>query len=270
MSSARSQVLVLLLCPAVGLAQSPPPDRSDPRFWSPPPLVEAPADVPRAQEAGPATPAPPGSSSPPAGAVAPGSGAMSFSPYGAPPPRPGSEIGLMMTESLFGMLTAAGVVLPSYYLLLKQLEGTGSSVEVVNLMFLAVFSSVPLAVAQTEISLANGSRYYTSESWPAALGGFLAQAAVVGAYYYFRSQMPDGGEALLLVGTVAFVPIVEMVAINLAKTPRTRGGVGVGGLATYSPEEGLRPGVPLLQPLLSRSKQGVSAGIGVSLLSGRF
>jgi len=287
MGSTPKLLLASLLIPGLCFAQSPGP--IDTSGWTPPPLVDAPADSPRpaAGLPGPATPPPPGYSVPPATSTpgltpgAPGTvppGAYPYTPYaGAGTPeqlKPGPEVGLMVSESLFGMLTSAGTALIPYYLLLKPLGASvsgGGDTTLVNLIFILTFSAVPLAVSQTEVSLANGSRYYVSEGWPAALGGLVAQAAVVGAYYWLGPGLGDRGEALLLIGTVAFVPIAEMAAINLFKAPRYRmglGGVG-GGMVSYSPEGGFQPGLPLPQPIFSRTAQGL-AGVGLSLLSGRF
>jgi len=298
--------LASLVVPGLCLAQSQTP--IDTSGWSPPPLVEAP-DVPRASPAaaGPATPPPPGYVQPPPSTATVISGGNTYgtgsaygmgSMYGSgltspgllpnnvPPPapyglgtagevpKPGPEIGLMVTESLFGVLTSAGTALIPYYLLLKPLALGGGGVDagLVNLIFIMTFSAVPLAVSQTEVSLANGSRYYYSDGWPAALGGLVAQAAVIGAYYLLRPATQDGGESVLLIGTVAFVPIATMAAINLTKGPRNKMGYGAmgNGLIGYTPEGGLRAGIPLPLPILSRGGGITSAGVGFNLLSGRW
>src|SRR5436190_804213 len=78
------------------------------------------------------------------------------------------------------------------------------------LILVPTFSSVPLAVSQTEQSVAQGSRYYDVEGWPAPLGGLLAEAAVLGLYFWARSSPgADAGatEILLLSGTVGVVPL---------------------------------------------------------------
>lgn len=297
--------LALLFIPGLCFAQAQTP--IDTSGWTPPPLVDAP-DAPRAPPpatAGPATPPPPGYGVPPPSTVTvpgatgygstytpgltpgltpgssytPGLGTTpgAYSSYGlmAEPPPKEPEVGLMVSESLFGMLTSAGTALIPYYLLIKPLSagGTGIDPTLLDLVFVLTFSAVPLAVSQTELSLANGSRYYISEGWPAALGGLLGQAAVFGVYYLVRPSMIDGGEAVLLIGTVAFVPVVEMVAINLFKQPRYKAGAshyGMGGLVQYTPEDGLQAGLPTPNLIPSRGGGFANAGLGITLLGGRF
>jgi hypothetical protein len=298
MRSLTQLFLVTTLIPGLCFAQQREP--IDTSGWTPPPLVDA-QDAPSrpgATAQGPATPPPPGSSIPPPttttipgagmGYTSPGMGMgytspgtqqpSPYTPYGTygvnQMEPPGPEIGLMVSEALFGMLTSAGTALIPYYLLLKPLalaSGGSADAGLVNLVFVLTFAAVPLAVSQTELSLANGSRYYFSESWAPALGGLLAQAGVIGVYFLARPNTIDGGEAVLLIGTVAFVPIAEMIALNLTKQPRFKTpGAGVSGLVSYSPEGGLQAGVPLPLPILSRGPSGIGAGIGFNLLSGKF
>jgi len=309
MRSSIPKWLLFVSCVVPGLVQAQAtPSPLDTSGWSPPPLVEAP-DAPRASSLqGPATPPPPGYVQPPPGTATIISGGSTYgtgtssyglgsgysgltspslmpnnvppgpSPYGlgtaGEVPKPGPEIGLMVTESLFGVLTSAGTALIPYYLLLKPLAAGGGGVDsgLVNLIFIMTFSAVPLAVSQTEVSLANGSRYYYSDGWPAALGGLVAEAAVVGAYYLLRPATQDGGESVLLIGTVAFVPIATMAAINLTKQPRSKmgyGGMG-NGLIGYSPEGGIHVGLPLPMPLFSQSRGFTPTGVGFNLFSGRW
>src|SRR5581483_3168058 len=93
-------------------------------------------------------------------------------------------------------------------------------------IYLVVFAAVPLSTAQTEVALANGSRYYYSETWPAALIGLAAEAAVVGLAYLTAGEGPDpdtgagivrrnANELVLLIGTIGIVPLLQMAAINL-------------------------------------------------------
>jgi hypothetical protein len=301
MRSLTQLLLVAVLLPGLSFAQQREP--IDTSGWTPPPLVDAP-DAPQrppATASGPATPPPPGSSIPPptttnipgTGLGYTGSGGMGYTPgggmgytqqqqqpympqgvYGMNDMKPpGPEIGLMVSEALFGMLTSAGTALIPYYLLLKPLAlASGGSADsgLVNLVFVMTFAAVPLAVSQTELSLANGSRYYFSESWAPALGGLLAQAAVIGAYFLLRPNTIDGGEGVLLIGTVAFVPIAEMIAINLTKQPRFKTSGVASGLVSYSPEDGFHAGMPTPLPILSRGPSGLGAGIGFNLLSGKF
>ncbi len=146
------------------------------------------------------------------------------------------EVGLIVSESLFGMLTAAGIALVPYYLLLRPMvlgqTGALSGVDpaVGTAIFFLLFGTVPLAVSQTEVALANGSKYTQVETWPAALAGLAAQAAVLGLFWATGGIPPPGSgtgagapvaggsEGLLIVGTVVFVPLIEMAVLNLTKS----------------------------------------------------
>jgi len=280
-------ILSFFLAPALCFAQS--------SSYTPPPLVNAPTDPPPATQPpqgappqGAPTPMPPGYDTPPPGYVSPSGqpyapppAAVPYSPYGQPyipsgKIETGPEVGLMITETAFGALTAATTSLLGYYLLLKPLRDNASfDSTVTNVLFVVVFAAVPMAVSQTELSLANGSRYYYSDAWPSMLAGLLSEAAVVGLYYWLRPSMPDGGEALLLAGTIGFVPIAEMVMINLTKTPRYKlpmggGGWNYRGAFNFSPGEGLQAGLPTPAPLIANTSRGLTLGIGIPVLAGRF
>ncbi|MBL9039845.1 MAG: hypothetical protein JNG84_15110, partial [Archangium sp.] len=104
------QLVVATLCVSFGawaqgtaLAQGTPPG------WSPPPLVPASPEAP--------PPPPPPSVPGVAPKLTPSSQAYPYSPYGPGAKEPlEPEIGLMVSESLFGMLTAAGVTVLPYFL----------------------------------------------------------------------------------------------------------------------------------------------------------
>src|SRR5215510_14818278 len=205
-----------LVAPALCFAQS--------SSYTPPPLVNAPSDPPPSAQPpqgappqGAPTPMPPGYDTPPPGHVSPSGqpyppppAAAPVSPYGEPyipsaKIETGPEVGLMITETAFGALTAATTSLLGYYLLLKPLQDNPTfDTTLTNVLFIVVFAALPMAVSQTELSIANGSRHYYSDAWPAMLSGLLSQAAVVGIYYWSRRSMPDGGEAFLLSSTIAF------------------------------------------------------------------
>lgn len=268
----RILLLSVVLCAAVAAAQSdvsPPPP--------PPPLEDAPpdtsaktpADAPKQEEA--PTPPPPGAHLP----GSQGNSGYSYSPYGAPltpqkePPR---EYGLIVTEYLFGVLTAAPIVLLPYVLFLRDSiaainAGVTDGASLVNILFLVVFASVPVAVAQTEIGIAKGSRYYEVEEWTAYLSGLVAQAAVLGLYYLVGAGSP-AAEPILLGGSILFVPAVETAAMNLTKTPRM--GMGGFGLLNHAPGQGWSVGRPQILPLFSRAADGMRVGLTVPLMSGRF
>lgn len=239
---------------------------SDPSTWTPPPMVNVPeaAGVPR--DAPVATPPGGVPQTGESGALAPGY----VSPFGPTQQgAPGLEIGLMLTESLFGILTAAGVALLPYFILLKSGQIPR---EVEGLFLILTFASVPLAVSQTELSIAAGSRYYDVDSWPAQLGGLLMQAVVLGAYFYAQQQpTTDAGmnEILLLTGTVAAVPLAEMAMINVFKFPRRSMPPPSPSLLTAGPD-GVRLGLPVPQPFASRAGGTVGLGLRVPLLSASF
>jgi len=251
----------LLMTSQLALASQP---NSDPSTWTPPPLVQVPEEaVPRAVKPPVSQPGvPPGALPPAAGSP--------FAP--TPVPRPeGPEYGLMLTESLFGIVTAAGVCLIPYFLL----RGSGflgaSDPTLQTLILILTFSGVPLAVSQTEQSIAQGSRYYDVEGWPAPLGGLLAEAAVLGLYFWLR-QTPgvDAGftEVVLLSGTVGVVPLVEMGMINLFKVPRAQ--LPPPRAVFTSDASGVKLGFPALQPFASTAGGVTGLGVQVPLLAGSF
>jgi hypothetical protein len=250
----------LFLASSAALASEP---GADPSTWTPPPMVNVPEEaVPRS----PATPAPAG----PAAETPPPPGTGAASPFAPAPlgPPPGPEIGLMLTETLFGILTAGGVALLPYFVLLKS----GQIPQQIEGLFLVLtFASVPLAVSQTELSIASGSRYYDVESWPAQLGGLVMQALVLGAFFYAQQQPgTDAGmnEILLLTGTVVGVPVAEMAMINIFKFPR-RSGPPAPALLSAGPD-GVRLGLPAPQPFASTAGGKTGLGLRLSLLSASF
>lgn len=283
--SLKSLMIVLVLAPAVGLAQTtttPPPTD-----WSPPPMVPAaPPPMPPPEPTNlqqPGTPPPP-STLPQPGYV-PGQQGKSgypYSPYGQPKSKekPGPEVGLMVSEALFGALTAAGITVLPYFLLFAN--GTlAADPTVDSIIFILIFSAAPLAVAQTEVSLANGSRYYQAETWVAALTGLVAQAGVLGIFYataggafWLPTQQVSGGVnstggsvAWLMIGAIGIVPLIQMAAINLFKQPRVQAFATIG-----DPKNGLGVAFapPVAAPILGPTSQGTSLGVQLSFLRGSF
>ena len=276
---------LLLVLPLAARAQAPGSD------FPPPPLVPAspppmpalePTPAPPAAQPGtisPGTPPPPGAVAPGGQTYLPGSrppSGYAYSPYGAPRggEKPGPEVGIMVSESLFGMLSAAGVaVLPflMFYTgvpgmsLLGQVDPTVGSV-----LLIAMFAAIPMSVSQTIISIANGSRFYVSEGWPAQLSGLLAEAGVLGLYY-LTGWMPltakgsGGNAALLFAGTIIAVPLVEMAVTNLAKQPRFAA-AGLSGDARGT----LTAGLPVPTPAFFQSAQGPVLGVNLPLVSMRW
>ncbi len=273
-----SFVLVALLVPMLAQAQTP-------SGWSPPPLVPAPEQSPST-----APPPTPPVEQQPYGTPAPPTNAQPYLPYGPQQPKeaPGPEVGLMVSESLFGMLTAAGILVLPFFLLGFSNGGLLSSDPVVGTVIAALlFGAAPLAVAQTQVSIANGSRHYSSEVWPAALAGLAAQAAVLGITYLTGGGAivrnsntcpvgtPTGGasvpsgcgnDVLLLVGSIVAVPLIQMAVINIFKQPRFRN-----ALASRDAKTGaLAFGVPTPSPILGPTPSGFAVGAQVSLVDFRF
>jgi hypothetical protein len=267
--SMKRLAVVAALVPALVAAQVAPAE------FSPPPLVPAtpppmPPPEPGTPAAAPGTPPPP-SLTP----QAPPSAGTPYSPYGTPrqQEKPGPEVGLMVSESLFGALTAAGVTVLPYFLLFGNGALTGDPT-LSSIIFVLIFSAAPLAVAQTQVSLANGSRHYFSETWPAALTGLVGQAAVLGIFYatgwlptgQVSGGVPNGGSVpWLLIGSIGLVPILQMVAINLFKQPKYRPLA-----ANAKPGEGVSLGLPMPTPVVAQTSGGLSVGASLSFLNGTF
>jgi hypothetical protein len=194
----------------------------------------------------------------------------------------------MISEGLFGALTAAGVSLLPYFLLLSTFVNGGSggvfggTDDAVGwVVTMVLFAAIPLSTAQTEVSIANGSRWYYSETWPAALIGLGVEGAVLGLSYLGRGEAfdPSTGNIVkqrlnpivLLVGTIGIVPIAQMAIINLFKSPRFgRPGSAGHALLNYREGHGVTVGVPNLAPVFSSSKDGALSGAQFSLLSGSW
>jgi hypothetical protein len=265
-------VVLVLMSPALARAQQASERPAEEKEWVAPPLVETPTDESAGKKEQPPPPPPAPARAPPGTVAQPQ----------APPQTPGPEVGLMVSEALFGMLTASGTTLLAYYLFLKSVLHGGLSFPgadpqtvstVSTVLVLLAFSGVPLATAQTQVGIANGSHYYSSEGWPAALSGLGAEAAVLGLYFLVRGSLVDEGEAVLLIGTCAAVPLVQMAVINLTKTPRWQlpGGGFRGGSVFMLDERGrVRLGVPLPLPALLPGARGPTVGAQLSLLGGRF
>lgn len=275
-----SYVMVALLVPALARGQTsgfsppplipaPPPAAPDPNGPPPPPPVDS--------QYG--TPAPPTNTPP----------AKPYMPYGnqAPKEPPGPEVGLMVSESLFGMLTSAGIVLLPFFLF-GMWDGTGlfsNDPTISTVIALLLFGSAPLAIAQTQVSIANGSRQYISEMWPAALAGIAGAGAVLGLTYLTGRgsllknsatcpEIPQpgavpsmcGNNVLLLVGSVVVVPLIQMAVLNLTKQPRFKTAI-----ASRDPKSGaLSIGLPTPTPLIGPTSSGFSIGASVSLIDWRF
>lgn len=274
--SLKSLMVVAVLVPAVGLAQTATPTTD----FSPPPMVPAapppmpPAD-PNAPAAQPGTQ--PGTPPPPSAnpLATPTRSQYPYSPYGQPKvtEKPGPEVGLMVSEALFGSLTAAGVTVLPYFLLFAN--GQIGDPTLSSIIFCLIFGAAPLAVAQTQVSLANGSRFYQTEMWIPALVGLAGEAAVLGIFYatgwlptgQASGGVPNGGSvAWLMIGAIGLVPLLQMGAINLFKTPKQQFAVfgnpdrGIG--VAFAP--------PTAAPILAPSASGTQLGVAFSFLRGRF
>ncbi|MBX7113604.1 MAG: hypothetical protein K1X64_04655 [Myxococcaceae bacterium] len=260
----------------------------NPQGWSAPPMVPSPVYPPSQPGL---LPPPPPMPLPDVPSAHPVGKQPSGYPYagqqgGLAPQPQGPEVGLMVTESLFGMLTAAGVTLLPYYLLVKPFiytGGLGPDPTAATVVFCLLFSTVPLAVSQAQLSLANGSKYYDSESWPAALSGLAAQSLVLGVFF-LTGGLPEGqlcnqsgtcspvglgSELVLLVGSIAFTPLVQMAVINLTKSLRLAPPKATSGLFIYDGERWAL-GVPSPTAVPTRTSSGYQVGFRVPLLSGVF
>ena len=193
----------------------------------------------------------------------------------------------MVSEGLFGALTAAGVSLLPYFLLFRDfLAGSNDGIfgdrTVSTVLYLILFAAIPLSTAQTEVSIANGSRWYYSETWPAALVGLGTEAAVLGLAYLARpTSMGTIGTPnsianpwVLLVGTIGVLPLAQMAIINLLKTPRFGKPGATGGTAALlnvREQGGVTIGVPNMAPVFSADRgSGGMTGLQFSILSGRW
>jgi hypothetical protein len=261
-----SLLVAALFAPALGFAQAG-PDTAPPPPSSPPPLVPAgdewappPSDVERQPGQG--------------ARLLPGTQPRVGDGFAQAPasnePLP-VEVGLMFSEGGFGMLTAAGVTIIPYYLFMKNLmlsSGDGIDPTAKTVIFMLLLATVPLSVSQTELSIANGSRFYVSDSWPASLSGLGAEALVFGLYALLGG-INGGGltEAVLILGSSVFVPLVEMAVINLTKAPRAQAlAPNLGAALNYQPGRGLSVHLPIVAPLLS----GRTVGLALPLVAGRF
>ncbi|MDP1828426.1 MAG: hypothetical protein Q8L48_34480 [Archangium sp.] len=273
--SLKTLMIVLVLTPLVGFAQA----TTTPDF-SPPPMVPAappPMPAPEPTTTQPGTPPPPGIV--PAPGYVPGQQGKTgypYSPYGQPKAqeKPGPEIGLMVSESLFGVLTAAGVTVLPYFLIFAngQLDPT-----LTTILMIAIFGLTPVAVSQTQVGIANGSRLFQIEAWIPVLIGIGAQALVLTIYYFANGSKfspppvlasggvpPDQGAAIFLfIGSIGLVPLIQMAAINLFKSPKQ---------GTFVASEPRRPGAfalapPTIAPVVNMASGGFG---GQAVLRGSF
>lgn len=272
-------MIVLVLAPMVAFAQV----TTTPEFTPPPMVPAAPPPMPPPE---PSATQQPGTPPPPAMVPQPGyvpgqqgKSGYPYSPYGQPKAqeKPGPEVGLMVSEALFGSLTAAGITVLPYFLLFAT--GQIGDQTVSSIIFCLIFGAAPLAVAQTQVSLANGSRYYSTEMWIPALIGLAAQAGVLGIFalsanggFWLPSRqasggVPNGGSvAWLMIGAIGLVPLIQMAAINLFKQPKP------GFLVFGDPKnrQGIAFAPPTAAPILGPTSQGTAFGVQLSLLRGTF
>lgn len=278
----RKLLMVVMLAPMLAWAQTPPTTTD----WTPPPMVPAsppltpaPEGPPPTPTAQPGTPAPPGTYAP----NQPGSG-YQYSPYGQgrtatknnPPPP---EIGLMVSETLFGMLSAAGpTVLP--YLLLNA--GGGFPGDIMGILVVAIFGLTPVVVSQTQTGIANGSPYYRVDTWIPLVVGLALQAGVLTSYYFANGNTfipppafgsaggvprDQGAVIWLFVGSLGIVPILQMVAINLFKQPKTSLFASWG---KPPDKNGFSIGLPSVAPVVSRTQEGVGYGAQLQFFRGTW
>jgi hypothetical protein len=190
----------------------------------------------------------------------------------------------MVTESLFGMLTASGVMVLPYVLF--SWSGVTAEETIGNVILIALLAAAPMAVAQTQVGIANGSAYYQVENWVPLLAGLLGDAIVYATYSawnggwfkappaLFTDQATASGGApstaanapiiYLLVAATVGVPILQMAAINLFKQPRVR------PYASIDPRGGVALRLPAPMPVVTVGSSGPTLGMGVALLRGTF
>lgn len=267
-------LICALLLPALAFAQVDPGPPPPP----PPPVLEPPPPPPQLQPQ--VQPGAPGSvlpGTPPPPGYVPGQAPSGYpySPYGTPLRRdekPGPEVGLIVSETLFGMLTAAGISLLPYFLIFYP--GTFGDNQTVSSVILGViFGALPLAVAQTQVSLANGSRFYYSEAWPASLAGLGAEALTLTIYFLwstrsgaaFRPNTVPPWDIFLLVMSIGFVPLVQAAVINFTKQPRVRSGFATPPAASQPVSFNFPGFAPVFSPSLGNAVTG-----GQVAISGRF
>lgn len=291
--SFKSLMFVVVLAPMLAFAQD---TTSSTQEFSPPPLVPAspppmpppePTSQPQAAPTtNPGTPAPPGAYAP----NAPNSG-YTYSPYGqgrnaqnkAPPPP---EVGLMISETLFGILSAAGPTVLPYVLL----NGVGAfDPNIMGVLLVALFGLTPIIVAQTQAGIANGSPYYQVDTWIPLVVGLVAQAGVLLTFYfantYFEGKPsfvppplfsgastggvpPDQGAVVwLFIGSLGVVPILQMAAINIFKQPKKSLFAAWG---KPPDKNGFSLGLPTAAPVVSRTQEGVGYGAQLQFLRGTW
>lgn len=266
---------VVLFGTTTSFAQTgtPPPQEGNPDEWAtpPPPLVDAPpsTEVPTAQDPVSAPVPPPPAYVPQSGQKVP----YPYSPYApAKVEEPPAEVGLIITEVLFGAITAGGTTALMALLVLPSFSQLPSPIA--ELLVVLALSTVPVSVAQTEVQLANGSLYYVSESWPAMLAGLLGEGIILGLYYVlggFASAFDLTKALFLIAAHTVVLPATITVAINVFKRPRMGGtGGGLGALVRYDGRGGFQVGLPFLQPVPVMTSKGVTLGLGATLAVGRF
>lgn len=281
----RSLLLIVVLCSAGAFAQT---ATTAPDF-SPPPLVPAtPPPEPAADPSAPPMTPPPtltpqGTPTPPGYVPGqPGSG-YTYSPYGnargTPQKPPGPEVGLMVSESLFGMLSAAGTTILPYFLL-----GLGGGVQgdIMGILTVALFALTPVVVSQTQVGIANGSAYYKTDAWIPLLVGLASEGIVLTTYYFANgktfippSPYASSGAAprdqsaviWLFIGSLGVVPLLQMVAINLFKQPKA--GI-LAKLGAPPDKNGFSVGLPMPAPVLSRTQAGLSVGAQLQFFRGTW
>jgi hypothetical protein len=198
--------------------------------------------------------------------------------------KPAPEIGIMVTESLFGMLTAAASLVLPYVLV--SLVGLTNDPTFGNVILIALMVAAPMATAQTQVGIANGSAYYQTESWIPLLTGLLGSALVYLTYVYWNGGFGNAPPTLtppaptqggtpaavepqilyLLIAASVGVPLLQMAAINLFKQPKYR---PVAERADRRPPA-VALQAPTPMPVFSQTSTGLSVGFGVSFLRGTF
>jgi hypothetical protein len=175
--------------------------------------------------------------------------------------RPVFEPGWAAFEFAVGALVSAGVTVLPYFMLFAN--GQFGDQTLSNAIFLTTFFGASLASGGLQLAVSNGSRFYRAYSVGPFAAGILGMGAVLGLYYLTgwlptgqvaSGGVPRGGSAaLLFVGAIVVVPLLQTAAINIFKVPREP------RLSLGDPvkRQGIAFSLPAIGPLVTPGQQGV-------------
>lgn len=175
--------------------------------------------------------------------------------------RPAFEPGWAAFEFAVGALVSAGMTVLPYFMLFASGQLGDSTLS--NAIFLTTFFGASLASGGLQLAVSNGSRFHRAYSVGPFAAGILGMGAVLGLYYLTgwlptgqvaSGGVPRGGSAaLLFVGTIVVVPLLQTAAINIFKVPREP------RLSLGDPVkgQGIAFSLPAIGPLVAPGQQGV-------------